>query len=376
MHRMSRLTLRLAVACAAATTAGVASAADLAGDYHGTKLDVQLFAAGDGFAGTASTPAGQMFNLSGHAGEEGVLRGSFVVGARSFPFTATVSGDHLKFETGGTTYELDRVAAPAAPATSPATVPTPFNTDVYSSTMPPGWSGEYTQHGSSFTGPNKAQVLLDTLIPFQPPAAPAGAAPDPSKGPILAFTDPATALAAFAEQMTKHERAAGRPGAEFGPVLANHPLRPTHANGRAALLDYLRRKDGGPLKRVVARVECVPGLSADTMWYMEMTELSAPADSFDAVASTMADVLRSVRPIEDKLHQRFAQETREQSPAGTDPAARFAAAERTYEAERHARATRMLPFEKFYPSWAGHGFGGAATPADFAELEPTTAAGH
>ncbi len=355
--------------------AAAAAAPDYTGAYHGERLTVDLHADGNGgYAGTAATPAGQHFDLTGRDAD-GVLRGTFAAAGHPFDFTAKLAGDHLTFTTGGTAYELDRPAA-APPATEPSTVPKPFDTDLFTSTCPPGWTGEYAiGHGTSYAGPDHAQVLVDMVIPFQPPAAPGQPAPDPTKGPILAFTGPADALVRFAEQMSQHERAAGRPGADLGPVLAVHDLRPTHDDGRAAVVDYLRRKDGGPLKRAVARVECVPGLSADTPWYLEMTEVSAPTDAFDAMAATMADLLRSVHPLEDELHKRFVQETRDQSPPGTDPAARVAAADPTYAAERHARATRLLPFEKFYPDWAGHGPGGPATPADLAELDPAAPAG-
>ena len=118
MMELRRPALASVAALMSMAAAAAATAPDFAGTYQGPTLDVQLHAAdaAGGYTGTAATPAGRQFDLTGHATADGSLQGTFVAGAQSFAFTATLAGEQLTFATGGATYSLTRRAAAAAGA--------------------------------------------------------------------------------------------------------------------------------------------------------------------------------------------------------------------------------------------------------------------
>ena len=389
--RLRQTLLLAAVAASLAGTAdagtanaGTAAAADLAGTYadRGGKLTLTLTADGPGgYTGTAATPAGRRFDLAGRTAADGTLTGSFVSNGRPYPFTASLADGRLAFATGGATYDMARQDAPANPAGGGPTPPanasaadwTTFEMGNHLQTvrLPKDWDREYTPKGAQMQAPTGERLLYHVLVPFQPPAVAGGKQPDPADGPIAAFTGPAEALSALAAATAEQARAAGQPDRRLGPIVANHPVRATHAGGRAAVVEYTLLK-GDQVRRAVARVECVPGPKPDGPWTLEMTELSASADRFDAAAPMLAAILRSVQSDEPRLHADFviAAVDAGRKAKSHDLAGWVAAADPVYQAERHARETQMLALEKFYPAWAGHGATGATSPADFNELDP------
>jgi hypothetical protein len=264
-------------------------------------------------------------------------------------------------------------AGPATlPATAPATHPagpTAYLIPDHSGTMalPAGWSASSTSvlTGVYAVGPAGQRLLVDGLLWVSPPPTTGPAPnvfPSPARSPLTGpFTDPAAAVPMLVPQFDRLSRAAGGPGEAFGRFLAVHELKPTFPDGKAALLDYTYTLGKTPY-RSVARVECDPSWRG---WTLRVTEVSAPADRFDTLAAASADVVRSLRSDEgklaDDLHVAIERERQwnidyDLNHLGEKAYARFLT-------EREARRTRLVPFETYYPAWAGGPTPPATQPA-------------
>ncbi len=363
----SRPLIAAAVVLAGATRA---QAVDYAGTYRGPTLAADLSAVAGGYAGTLHLGDRSMPCRAKPDGDH--LSGTFDVEGTSFPFTATLAGDALTLSSGGRTYALTRGAAATRPI---ATVTYKFPDGSGTIDLPPGWScqSEGIGKGVQVKGPGGESVAYNAVIWAINPTTPAPIGHDrPFVGPRVAFAAPADALTALLPELDRMARAAGQPEATLGRFRADHPLQPTAPRGLAALLDYDWTWGRTPY-RSVSRVECVPGGSAAAPWHLAWTELAAPADRFDAAAAGMAAVLRSLHPDEDAIRQAFDADVRRARRAWGSEWNLNDLDEQNraeFEADRHARQTRMAVFERFYPAWAGHGDGGATGPQDLADLDP------
>jgi hypothetical protein len=93
--------------------AAPALADDFSGKYQGDNLALQMSADGDAYSGNIQLGQ-QQFPLKAH--EDGDhLQGSFSSQGHDFEFTATKQADGLSLVSGGVTYNLKKVSAPANP---------------------------------------------------------------------------------------------------------------------------------------------------------------------------------------------------------------------------------------------------------------------
>ncbi len=111
----ARYRLHVSAAAAGGTNPLAAGAADaLLGTFEGDGLRVTVRSEGGAYAGELIM-AGQAYPFQA-SGASGRLDGAFVAGASSFPFSATLTGDTLTVESGGSSYRTQRLGGgPAAP---------------------------------------------------------------------------------------------------------------------------------------------------------------------------------------------------------------------------------------------------------------------
>ena len=245
--------------------------------------------------------------------------------------------------------------------------------------LPAGWTtdSQTLDNGVAVKGPHDDTISIGQSLGVQSPDSPLlqmmaqteaqsrqmGMAPPPRPPMLIAtFAAPAEALRELVPQFDTFSRRSGGPSIQLEKITETHDTPAQLPGGRAQSVDYLWAKNDLHMRSVI-QAESAPLGSGG--WMETFTELSAPADRFDADVVTMLQIVKSVKADQAVMQQHSNARLAAMQQQGQDlqqqQQARFESGQRAHEQQ-------MAGYAAHNEAWKNQELAKSRSNADFVEV--------